>query len=145
MEGLDEPDTPSSWLDGLSEGRAERGFRTADLLASGAVVALGSDWSVADYDPRVGMAWTMLRRKPGRPDHVPYLPAQALDAEAVLRGYTVAAAQVAGETAAGGRLVEGMRADVTVMGADPLRVAPDELPDVPVRLTVVDGEVVYRG
>jgi predicted amidohydrolase YtcJ len=145
MEGLDEPDTPSSWLDGLSEGRAERGFRTADLLASGAVIALGSDWSVADYDPRVGMAWTMLRRRPGRPDHVPYLPAQALDAQAVLRGYTVAAAQVAGERDVSGRLAPGMRADITVMGGDPLTVAPDELPDVPVALTVVDGEVVFRG
>ncbi|MEA2292030.1 MAG: hypothetical protein QOF17_1050 [Solirubrobacteraceae bacterium] len=145
MEGLDEPDTPSSWLDGLSEGRAERGFRTADLLESGAVIALGSDWSVADYDPRVGMAWTMLRRRPGRPDHVPYLPAQALDADAVLRGYTVAAAQVAGETEVSGRLAPGMRADITAMGGDPLTVAPDELPDVPIALTVVDGEVVFRG
>jgi predicted amidohydrolase YtcJ len=145
MEGLDETDTPSAWLDGLSEGRAERGFRTRDLADSGAVVALGSDWSVADYDPRVGMAWAMLRRRPGAPDHVPYLPAQALDAATVLRGYTIAAAQVAGEEADAGRLVPGFRADITVLGADPLRTDPDELPQVPVAYTVVDGEVVHRG
>jgi predicted amidohydrolase YtcJ len=145
MEGLDETDTPSAWLDGLSEGRAERGFRARDLADSGAVVALGSDWSVADYDPRVGMAWAMLRRRPGAPSHVPYLPEQALDAATVLRGYTIAAAQVAGEEADAGRLVPGFRADVTVLGADPLRTDPDELPQVPVAYTIVDGEVVYRG
>jgi hypothetical protein len=143
MEGLDDPSTPSSWLDGLSAGRAERGFRTADLARSGAVVALGSDWSVADFDPRVGMAWAQLRRKPGARDHVPYLPEQALDAATSLRGYTTAAARVAGEADAG-RLAVGCHADITVLGADPLAVAPDELPTVPVALTVVGGEVVFR-
>ena len=67
MEGLDDPGAPSAWVDGLSAGRYERGFRSGDLAASGAVLALGSDWMVADYDPRVGMAWARLRRAPGRP------------------------------------------------------------------------------
>lgn len=145
MEGLDEPGVPSSWCDGLSPGRYERGFRAGDLARSGAVVALGSDWMVADFDPRVGMAWARLRRAPGAPEHVPYLPAQALDAEQALWGYTVAAAEVTGETAIAGRLAAGLRADLTVLGADPLAVGPDELPDVPVALTVVGGEVVHRG
>ena len=97
MEGLDDPATPSSWVDGLSAGRYERGFRAGDLARAGAVLPLGSDWFVADFDPRVGIAWAQLRRAPGRPDHVPYLPAQALDAETALRGYTIAAARVAGD------------------------------------------------
>jgi predicted amidohydrolase YtcJ len=37
-----------------------------------------------------------------------------------------------------------MRADLTGLAVDPVECAPDELPDVPVRLTVVDGEVVFR-
>ena len=78
MEGMDDPDTPSPWAEGLSEGRLERGFRTRDLVDAGALLPLGSDWMVADYDPRVGMAWARLRRAPGRPDHVPFLPEQAL-------------------------------------------------------------------
>jgi predicted amidohydrolase YtcJ len=145
LEGLDEPGMPSSWVDGLSEGRYERGFRAGDLARSGAVVALGSDWSVADFDPRVGMAWAMLRRKPGARDHVPYLPEQALDAATALHGYTVAAAMVAGTERTEGRLRPGLVADVTVLGADPLAVAPDDLPGVPVAATVVDGTVVFRG
>jgi predicted amidohydrolase YtcJ len=136
---------PSSWVDGLSQGRYERGFRAGDLARAGAVVALGSDWMVADFDPRVGMAWAMLRRKPGAEHHVPYLPEQALDAETVLRGYTLAAAAVAGTERTEGRLAPGMVADITVLGADPLAVAPDELPGVPVAATVVDGAVVFRG
>ena len=145
MEGLDDPATPSSWVDGLSAGRYERGFRAGDLARAGALIPLGSDWFVADFDPRVGLAWAQLRRKPGRPDLVPYLPAQALDPETALRGYTTAAARVAGDEDVYGRLRPGLRADVTVLGGDPLAVPPDELPDVPVRCTVVDGDVVFAG
>jgi predicted amidohydrolase YtcJ len=144
MEGLDIPGIESSWIDGLSPGRYERGFRAGDLARSGATLPLGSDWMVADFDPRVGLAWAQLRRKPGVADRVPYLPDQALSAEQSLLGYTVHAAAVAGDAAQYGRLRPGLRADITALAGDPLRVAPDELPDVPVALTVVDGEVVHR-
>lgn len=97
---------------------------------------------VADFDPRVGQAWARLRRKPGHPDRVPYLPEQALTAEQALLGYTVWPAAVAGDE--GGRLRAGLRADVTALAADPTEVPADELPNVPVELTVVDGEVVHH-
>jgi predicted amidohydrolase YtcJ len=71
MEGLDDPSTPSAWVDGLSEGRYERGWRTRDLADSGAILPLGSDWMVADFDPRVGLAWARLRRLPGAPTASP--------------------------------------------------------------------------
>ena len=144
MEGLDDPTTPSSWVDGLSPGRYERGFRTRDLADSGAILPLGSDWMVADFDPRVGLAWARLRRLPGVPERVPYLPEQALSAEAALLGYTVWAAEVAGDAELYGRLARGMAADITALAQDPVDTPADELPDVPVRLTVVDGEVVHR-
>jgi len=143
MEGLDDPALPSAWIDGLSAGRYERGFRTGDIASSGAVLALGSDWMVADYDPRVGMAWARLRRTPGQRDRTPYLPAQALSAEQTLRGYTTEPAKVVGDDT--GRLRSGLPADITAFAADPVELSPDELPDLPVRLTVVGGEVAHAG
>jgi predicted amidohydrolase YtcJ len=147
MEGLDDPSTPSSWSDGLSAGRLERGFRAADLAAAGALIPLGSDWSVADFDPRVGMAWTRLRRRPGADgasERVPYLPEQALSAEQTLAGYTTWAAAVEGPGVAYGTLRPGMAADLSVFGEDLVLVDADALPDVPVAATIVDGEVVHR-
>ena len=55
---------PDSWRDALAPDQAARGFRWADVAASGAILALGSDWPVATADPRVGMAWAQLRRTP---------------------------------------------------------------------------------
>jgi predicted amidohydrolase YtcJ len=52
---------------------------------------------------------------------------------------------VVGEAHLGGRIAPGLRADLTGLEADPVDCPPDALPDVPVRLTVVDGAVVFRG
>ncbi|HEX8252988.1 MAG TPA: amidohydrolase family protein [Thermoanaerobaculia bacterium] len=43
-----------------------------------------------------------------------------------------------------GRLAPGMLADVVVLSANPFTIAPEELPEVRVELTVVDGAIVYE-
>jgi predicted amidohydrolase YtcJ len=89
------------------------------------------------------MAFARLRRTPGRPDLEPFLPRQALSAEQTLHGYTTHAARVNGDEHVYGRLRPGLRADITAFAQDPVQTGADELPDVPVRLTVVDGRVVF--
>ncbi len=51
---------------------------------------------------------------------------------------------MAGEEDRAGRPAIGHRADLTVLGQDPLTVPDTELADVPVLLTVSDGEVTHR-
>jgi len=137
-------DASDSWAARLGPERAARAWRTRDLLASGALLALGSDWPVAQYDPRIGMAWARLRRIPGHPDSPVFEPHQALTGMEALKGYTVANAEVAGEQDIAGRIAVGFRADVTAFADDPVSCDPDELVDLPIRLTVVDGRIVYR-
>jgi predicted amidohydrolase YtcJ len=137
-------DGSDSWSQRLGRRRAARAFRTADMLAGGGVVPLGSDWPVASYDPRVGMAWARLRRHPGRTDEQPFEPDQRLTGVQALEGYTTGAAAVAGEGADSGRIAPGMRADLTAFAADPADTDADALVDLPVQLTVVAGRVVYR-
>lgn len=144
LAGLDEPEQSRAWRDGLRPDQVDRGFRWGDVRRAGAVLALGSDWPVVDHDPRLGLAWARLRREPGRPERTPFHPEQALGALAALEGYTTEAARVVGEAHLGGCLIPGHRADLTAFAADPVALPADELPDLPVRLTVVDGEVVYR-
>ena len=61
-----------------------------------------------------------------------------------MEGYTVGAALTAGDGERLGRLAPGYCADLTVMAQDPVDADPDELIAVPVLLTAVDGEVVFR-
>lgn len=137
------PDGSDSWASRLDAERIARAFPVRDLLDRGTLVALGSDWPVAQFDPRIGMAWARLRRTPGEPDAEPFEPAQRISAEQALHGYTTACSQIIGEQSEGGTIAVGMRADLTAFGGDPVEATADELVDLPIRLTVVDGAVVH--
>jgi predicted amidohydrolase YtcJ len=140
-----EPDRSDNWSRRLGGGdRCDRAFRTRELIESGATVTLGSDWPVARYDWREGMAAAQLRRPPGFPDRAPY-DDQAIDALTALHGYTTQPALTVGAQDRLGRLAPGFLADVTVLEEDPVACAPDDLIHDPVVLTVVGGEVVFRG
>lgn len=121
-----------------------RGWRTGDLQRSGALMPLGSDWPVATFDPRVGMAWARLRRTPGDAAAHVFGPEQVLDGLRALMGYTTAAARVAGEQDVAGRIAPGCRADLSGFAEDPVACSADALPDLPVTLTVVDGRLRHR-
>ncbi len=145
IEGLDGDEDPDErWARAVGAERMDRAFRWADVRRSGAVLALGSDWSIADFDPRLGMAWARLRRDPRLPGNRPFAPEQCLTAAEALEGYTTQAALAAGDGAVAGRIAPGMRGDLTVFEEDPVDLRADDLPDLPVLATVVDGEVVYR-
>ncbi len=138
-------DGSDEWTVRLGPDRAARAWRFGDLLASGATVALGSDWPVASCDPRLGMAWARLRRRPGDREAVAFEPRQRLTGAQTLAGYTIGNAVAVGEQAVSGRVAVGFRADFTGFGEDPVACDADALPQVPITLTVVDGRVVHRG
>jgi predicted amidohydrolase YtcJ len=99
---------------------------------------------VVSADPRPGLAWARLRRAPGHAERTPFLPDQALTGEEALAGYTSEAARIVGEEHVSGRIAPGFRADLTGLGADPVTCSGDDLPEVPVLLTVVGGAAVFR-
>ena len=140
-----EPDRSDNWSRRLGRERSApgRAFPIRSLQESGAVVALGSDWPVARFDPRLGLSAARLRRPPGELERRPY-DDEAIDGLAALAGYTTSAAATIGDDARLGRIRAGFAADITVFADDPVECDPDELPDLPVVLTVVDGEIVHR-
>ena len=138
-------DGTDNWSRRVGPERAARGFPCRDLLDAGALLVLSSDWPIAPYDPRITLAAAQLRRPPRRPDRAPVRPDQAITALEALHGHTTAAAAVASEGDRSGRIVAGHRADLTVFAADPLVVAAEELVDVPVVATIVDGRLRHAG
>lgn len=137
-------DHSDNWSSRLGPERADRGWRCADILRTGAVVTLGSDWPVAPYDPRAVMAAARLRRPAHRPDLDPVGVAQVLTAADALTGYTAAPAWAAGVEDVAGRIAVGRRADLTVWAGNPLQCAAEDLPELPVLASVVDGVIRHR-
>jgi predicted amidohydrolase YtcJ len=137
-------DHSDNWSTRLGPVRASRGWRIRDLRDAGVRVALGSDWPIADFDPRGILAAAQLRRRGGATDRAPIQPEQALTARMALEGYTTHAAWSVGDEGETGTIEIGKRADLTAFAVDPLVAPPDELVDAPIMLTVVEGSVSHE-
>lgn len=138
-----DPGRRCNWTTRMGQARCDRAFPTRRLWESGAVVALGSDWPVARFDPRIGMASARLRHAPGN-GREPF-DDEALTGEQALQGYTVNAAYTISEERRLGRIRVGYCADLTAFEEDPADCPAEDLPANPVRLTMVDGQVIHRG
>ncbi|MEZ4563156.1 MAG: amidohydrolase [Thermomicrobiales bacterium] len=139
-----QPDGSDEWADRAGPERTARAFPARSLLDSGAILALGSDWSVAPFDPRLGMAWVRLRRTPGLTAMPPRAADQALTGLETLHGYTTGAAAAIAESHLSGRIAPGYRGDLTGFAADPVETDADTLVDLPVLMTVMNGRITHR-
>jgi len=137
-------DRSDSWSQRLGDLRVDHGFRWHDIREAGGVVALGSDWPIAPFDPRWTMADAQLRRHFDHGAAEPMQPEQALTALEALEGYTTQAALASGEESRRGTIAPGYDADFTVFADDPLAVGPEVLGTLPIVATVVDGTVAHR-
>lgn len=134
-------DGSDDWSRRLGPQRAARAWRTADVRRSGAVLALGSDWPVAAFDPWEIMADAQQRRSVAVPGSAPVGAAQGLTATEALEGYTTHAHRSIGSD--GGALVVGGAADLAVVDRDPLTCSPEELLRTRVLLTLVNGVATH--
>ncbi|MFJ8709913.1 amidohydrolase [Streptomyces anulatus] len=137
-------DHTDNWSRRLGQERAARAWRCRDLWDSGATVVLGSDWPIAPYPPLGVMAGAHHRRPSRDITQPPHGPEQALTPLEALQGMTVNAAWAAGEEQEAGRIAVGHRADLTAFAGNPLATAATELPELPVLLTVLDGQTTHR-
>lgn len=137
-------DGSDNWSVRLGPARAAQGWRTRDLREAGVRVALGSDWPIADCDPRGVLAASLLQRRGGAPERQPIRPSQSLTALMALEGYTTHAAWSVGDEAIAGTLAPGRRADLTVLRDDPLTADPDDLVTTEVLLSVSSGIVTHE-
>lgn len=128
------------WPTRAGEARWPHSFAWRTLKNAGAVLANGSDWFVAPFNPMLGLD-AALNRQPWAPGH----PDQRLTLAEALASYTRDAAYTEFKEQEKGQLAPGFAADVVVLDADLTRTASEGLRDVKPVLTVMDGRVVHEG
>lgn len=141
-----EPQMVELTLPFLGEPRASWQYPFGDLQRSGALLAAGSDWSVSTPNPLAAMHVAVNRRAaPGEEEgqYDAFLPEQALDIRTALTAYTAGSARVNHLDATTGTIEVGKLADLVVLDRDPILVAPDEIGDIRVMQTFIDGHRVY--
>jgi predicted amidohydrolase YtcJ len=116
-------------------------YRIKSFLDSGLVVAASSDSPVASDNPLVGIYAAVTRRAESGQQ---LLPRETISAEQALAMYTTNAAYASFEEAIKGSIAEGKLADMVVLSADPTTSPPEQIKDIKVEMTIIDGRVTWE-
>jgi len=157
-----EPQMDELTIPFLGERRSGWQYPFGALLAAGAPLCAGSDWSVSSPDPLVGAHVAVNRSIPDEPGGPvvdgpvvdgpwvdgtaagPFLPEQALSPEAIFAAYTAGSARVNGLEDVTGAIAAGLDADFAIVDADLAHGAAAEIGRAAVVQTWVRGEVAYQ-
>lgn len=124
--------------------RLKGAYAWRSLLASGAMLAFGSDFPVESPDPVRGLYAAVTRQDAEGNPAEGWLPEQKLTLEEALRAFTAGAAYARFDEGDAGRIEAGMRADLTVLDHDIMSQPPRVLLDTHAKYTIVRGRVVYE-
>jgi len=114
------------------------------ILQTGAVLAAGTDYPIADYDPIPNIYMAVTRKGLDGVQYGRESLTEKLTVPEILRAYTYGGAYVNHMEEKLGTLEEGKYADLTVIDKDLLHIDPEEILNSEVIMTVVNGTVVYE-
>ena len=129
--------------DRLGPQRIQGAYAWRQLRDSGARLALGSDFPVESVDPRLGLYAATTREDARGMPAGGWHPQDKLTPWEALRGFTLDAAYAGFDEGEIGSLQPGKRADFVILAEDPLGIPPEQLRDLTVQSTWVDGRPVY--
>lgn len=140
LEVLGEACTIEAW----GEKRARFAFPYRAFLARGVVCSGGSDMPIVTSDPMLGIDCLVNRRLDPRPGGRVLNPDERLSMLEAIRVYTYNGAYAHFEERSKGSIEEGKLADLAVLSKDILAVPTEEIRNITVDMTVVDGKVVHQ-
>ena len=124
--------------------RARFSYPFRDMLDAGVPLALGSDAPVADPNPLWGIHAAVTRQQRDGTPEGGWYPEQRLTVAEAVWGFTMGPALASGQQAVLGSIAPGKLADLVVLERDIFAIEPMAIHEVPVAMTVFDGEVVYE-
>lgn len=144
---MHEPQMDELTIPFLGERRSGWQYPFGSLLAAGAALCAGSDWSVSSPDPLAAAHVAVNRSMPDVPGgSAPeaFLPRQALSPEAIFAAYTAGSATINGLDQVTGAIRPGLDADFAIVDADLAHAAPAAICEAAVTQTWIRGEVAYQ-
>jgi predicted amidohydrolase YtcJ len=127
---------------GAERSKGTYAFRS--LLDAGAILAFGSDWTVAPLDPMTGVYAAATRSNLDGKHPNGWIPEQKISVEETVRAYTFGSAYAEFAEQVKGSITPGKLADLVILDQDIFKVDPVEIQNTHAILTMVDGRVVYE-
>jgi predicted amidohydrolase YtcJ len=128
----------------IGKERAKTTYAFRSLLDNKAVLAFGTDWTVAPLDPMLTVYAAVTRCTLDGKNANGWVPEQKISVEEAMRAYTVGSAFAEFQDQVKGTITPGKLADLVILSGDIFKIDPNEIEKVKVVLTIVDGRVVYE-
>jgi predicted amidohydrolase YtcJ len=138
-------DDDGRWCDkriGPERSKSTYAFRS--LLNAGAVLAFGSDWTVAPLNPLEGIKAAVTRQTLDGKHPNGWNPEQKLSVDEAVRAFTVGSAYAEFAEKVKGTITPGKLADLVMLDRDLYQINPAEIDKARVLLTLMDGQVVWE-
>ena len=129
------------YLKTVSEEQLKHLYPIATLINVGLKVAASSDCPVVPPNPMRGIYAAVSRTTEAGQS---LLSGERISTLEALWMYTVGGAYVCFEETSKGSVVPGKFADLVLLSGDPIESAPEDMRDLEVEMTIVDGEIVWR-
>jgi len=121
-------------VDRVGKTRARWVYPFNSLMKEGLTVVAGSDCPVEPINPILGI-WAAASRKS--------FTEETIGVEDALKAYAINAAYASFGEDKRGTIETGKFADLTILSDNLLKVPPNEIKNVKVEMTIVDGKIVY--
>jgi predicted amidohydrolase YtcJ len=118
-------------------------YPIGSVLASGGMIAFGSDWSVSTANPFQEMEVAVTRMGPLGETNTPFLPEERISLPEAIAAFTINSAYVNSQEDRTGSIEAGKLADLIVLDRNLFDISPTEISDTRVLLTLLGGEVVH--
>jgi len=129
------------YLETVSNPEIQHLYPIGTLIKNGVSVAGSSDSPIVPPNPLTAI-YAAVSRKTKTGNTVS--TKERIDPMAALRMYTTAAAKATFDEAKRGSITVGKLADLVVLNGDPAKLAPAELKDLTVQMTILDGNIVWN-
>lgn len=128
----------------LGPERARLSFPIRTLMGLRCNLVFGSDWSVADLNPLLGIQAAVTRKDRDGKWPGGWIPNERIGVIQALKAYTLNAASSVGLGDVSGCLAPGRLADLTVLDKDITSCDPEQIHEARVLMTVVEGKITYQ-
>ncbi len=130
--------------DRIGPGRALGAYAWHTMEKAGVHLAFGTDFPVEAIDPLRGIYACVTRELPQGGPTGGWQPQEKLKMRDCLDDYTVGSAYAEYMEKTKGKIAPGMLADLVVFPQDLNRIAPADLLNLPVTMTIAGGRIVYQ-
>ncbi len=128
------------YLKTVPGGQLEHLYAVGSMRRNNLQIGFSSDFPISDPNPLVGIHAAVTRKTEGGNS---VLPGQGITVADALRMYTLGAAAAGFDNNSRGSITPGKLADLVMLSENPCAIDADDIKDIRVIMTVLDGRIVW--